>query len=74
MVQPSLSTEFNCQVLQWDGITAPMKEPIGILGKTYLTSRKMRKVIMKTAEKFFTREATERLVRILVSTNAKADL
>ena len=45
-----------------------MKEPIGIIGQSDLTSHEMRKMEMQTAEPASTREAAERLVRILDST------
>ena len=52
----------------------PMKYPSGMLGKKDLTSHDMRKVVMQTSEPVSTREATERLVKILDSTYAKDDL
>ena len=33
MVQLDLSAEFKRQVLQWYGVTLPMKEPSGMIGK-----------------------------------------
>ena len=51
-----------------------MKEPGGLLGQTDLTSSKICKVVMQTAEPVSTREATERLVKILDSIYANADL
>ena len=72
MVQLFLSAIFKHQVLQWDGVTVPMKEPSGLLGKSDLTSRKMCKVVMHTTEPVSTREATERLVKILNITYAKS--
>ena len=48
-----------------------MKEPNGLLGKSYLTSRKMHKVVMQIAEPTSTREANEILVKIIDSTYAK---
>ena len=50
-----------------------MKEPIGMIGKSDLTSHEMSKVAMQTAEPASTRASTERLVRILDSTYAKAN-
>ena len=52
----------------------PMKYPSGMLGKKYLTSHDMRKLVMQTSEPVSTREATEMLVKILNSTYAKAEL
>ena len=51
-----------------------MKEPIGMIGQTDLNSHDMREVVMNTAKPVSTREATERLVKILYSTYAKAYL
>ena len=65
MVQLGLLSDFKHQVLQCGGLTVPMKEPISLLGKKYLTSFDMREVIIKTAEPVSTRVATERLVKIL---------
>ena len=73
MVQLVLLVDFKCKVLQQDGITVPMKEPIDMIGKSDLTSHEMSKVDMQTAESAFTREATERLVRILDSTYKRAN-
>ena len=39
MLQLGLLSEFKHQVLQWDGVTVPMKEPSGLLGKSYFNSR-----------------------------------
>ena len=74
MVQLGLLANFKNQVFQWDGATVPMKEPRGLLGKSYLTSRDMREVVMHTEKLYSTREATEILVQILDSTYVKADL
>ena len=48
MVQLGISADLKHKFLQWDSDTVPTKEPRSMLGKTYLTSRKMRKVAMKT--------------------------
>ena len=74
MVQKVILANFKSQVLQWDGVKVPTKESIGLLGKNYLTSCKICKVIMQTAEPVYTREATDRLAKILDSTYAKAYL
>ena len=42
-----------------------MKEPIGLLGKSDLTSCDMCKVVIQTAEPVSKREATDRLVKSL---------
>ena len=46
MVHLGLPYDFKCQVLQWDGLTVTMKEPIGLLGQTYQTSHEMCEVLM----------------------------
>ena len=48
MVQLGPLADFKRQVLQWDGVKVTMKEPIGLLGKSYLTIQEMRKVIIQT--------------------------
>ena len=35
MVQLGLLDDFKHQVLKWDGVTVPMEETSGILGKSY---------------------------------------
>ena len=49
MVQLGLLDEFKSQVLQWDGDTVPMKDPIGLLGQIYLVSCEMSEVEIQTA-------------------------
>ena len=55
MVQLDFSADFKSQVLRWYGAIVPMKEPIGLIGKTYLTSRVMCEVEIQTAEPVSTR-------------------
>ena len=74
MVQLGLTDDFNRQVLQCDGATVHLKEPRNLIGRSDLTKREMRDVVMQIAEPASTREATERMVKILDSTYAKADL
>ena len=74
MAQLGLRANFECQVLQWDVATVHMKESSGLLGKSDLNKSKMREVLMKTADPASTIEATERMVKNLNSTYAKADL
>ena len=74
MVQIGLTADFKRQVLQWGGATVNMKEPRNLLGQFYLTKREMREVIMQTPELASTRDATERMVKILDSIYAKSDL
>ena len=45
MIQLGLSSDFKCQVLQWGGVTVPVKEPIVLIGKSYLTSHDILKVV-----------------------------
>ena len=74
MVHIGLLANFKHQVLHWDVATIPMKEPSVMLGQTDLTSRKMRKVVIQTKEPVSTREATDRMVKILDINYAKADI
>ena len=74
ITQLGLTTKFKCQILQWDGATVPMKEPIGLLWKSDLNKRNMHGVVMQTAEPASTRKATDRLVKILGSYYLKAEL
>ena len=39
MVQIGLMADFKRQVLQWDGATVYINEPISLLGKSNLTKR-----------------------------------
>ena len=71
MVQLGLTDDFKRQVLQWDGTTVHMEESRNLLGQYSLTKREMHEVVMQTAEPASTREATERMVKILNSTYAK---
>ena len=74
MVQLGLTANFKHQVLQWDGTTVHMNESRNFLGQPDLTKREMREVVMHTKEPAYTREATEKMVEIIYSTYAKADL
>ena len=74
MVHLGPTTDFKRQVLQWDGANLHMKEPSSLLGQSDLTKREMSEVVMQTAEPDSTREATERMVKILDSIYVKADL
>ena len=74
MVHLGISDKFKNQVLQRGGAISPMKQPSGIIGQTDLTSCEMFEVAIQTAEPDSNREANERLVKILDSTYAKADL
>ena len=65
MVKIGLTVNLKRQFPQWDGVTLSMKEPSGLLGQSYLTSREMRVVVMQTVEQASTREATEILLKIL---------
>ena len=74
LVQLGIFANFEHRFLQFGVFIVPMKEPSGMLWKIYLTSLDMHKMEMQTAEPFSTKEFTERLVKILGSTYAKADL
>ena len=69
MVQLGLTSYFKRQVIKWYSNTLHMKKPSGIIGKS-----EMLQVFMQTADPASTREATDRLVKILEITYAKADL
>ena len=58
MVQLGLTANFKRQFLQWYGDTIHMKEPSGLLGKSDLTKREMREVVIQTVEPDSTQEAT----------------
>ena len=74
MIQLGLTVDFKRQVFQWYGTIVHMKEPSGLLGQSDLNKREMRKVVTKTAEPAFTREATEWTVKSIDMTYAKADI
>ena len=74
MVQLGLMADLKRQVLQCDGAAVHMKDPRSFLGKSNLTKRDMREVVMQTAEPASTREANEGMVKTLDSIYAKADL
>ena len=74
MVQLGLTAKFKRQVLQWDGATVHMKEPIVLIGKSNLTKRKICEVVIQTTEPASTREASDQMVKILNGTYEKADL
>ena len=63
-VQIGCSTDFKRQVFKWGGATVPIKEIIGLISKTDITSREMHAVEMHNSEPVSTREATEGLVKI----------
>ena len=46
MVQLGLPDNLKCQVLQWGGVTVPMKQNISLLGQTDITSCEMHKLVM----------------------------
>ena len=58
MLQLCFSADFKHQVLQWGDDTVTMKEPIGMLGQTYLTIHEMHEVAIQTAEPVSTRGYT----------------
>ena len=58
MVQLDLTANFKHQILLWDGATVPTKELTILLGKSYLSKRKMRKMVMNTTEPASTRGST----------------
>ena len=74
MVLLGLLADLKRQFLQWYGVTVPMKEPNSLLGGSDLTSREMHEVVMQTEEPTSTREANDKLLKILYSAYEKADL
>ena len=50
MVQLGIMADFKRQCFQWYGATLLMKDHRNFLGKSVLTKRKMREVVMQTAE------------------------
>ena len=74
MVQLGLTADFKRQVLQWDGATINMKGPRSLLGKSDLTKREMREVVMLPVEPTSTKEGTEHMVKILNSTYVEVNL
>ena len=72
MVRLGLPDDLQHKLLQRDGVTVPTKEHSGLIGKYELTSREIPEVAMQTAEPDSAREATERLLKILNNTYAKA--
>ena len=50
MVQLGPLAYFKRQVLQWGGVTVPMKKNSSLLRQADLTRCDMRKVVMNTAE------------------------
>ena len=74
MLQIALKAGFKRQVLQLDGAPVHMKETSSLLGKSDLTKREMREVVVYTAEPASTREAIELMVKILDINYAKAYL
>ena len=74
MVQLGLPSKLKRQSPQGGSVTIPMKEPGGIQGKPDLTSHEMSEVAIQTAKPVSTREDTERLVKLIDCTYAKADL
>ena len=49
-----------------------MKEPSGLLGQTYITSRDIREAVIQTAEIVSMREATDIFVKTLNGTYVKS--
>ena len=55
MAQLGLLSDFIIVVLQQDGATATMKEPIGLIEQTNPTSSEMRELVMQTSEPVYNR-------------------
>ena len=74
IMQIGLLDDFKHQVIQQDFVIVPMKEPIGLLCQTDLTSCEIREVVIQTEEPVSTREDTQRLVKVLNGTYVKSYL
>ena len=74
MAQLGLQAYFEHQVIQLYGDTATIKNPSGMLGKTYPKSLDMRQLAMKTVEPVYTSESTDSMVIIIDSNYVNADL
>ena len=55
MAQLGLKANLGRQFMKWDDNLVPMKEPGIFIGKTKLTQRETRKVVMQTSEPASTR-------------------
>ena len=74
MVQLGLTVNFKLQVLQWYGATVHMNYPSNFLGQSDLTKGDMRELVMQSEEPVSTREATERMVKVLDITYVKEEI
>ena len=59
---------FNHNLLKWDEDVVLMKEPGHFLGKPYLSKKDMQEVQINTVYPGFTKESTDRIIKILHST------
>ena len=64
MVRLVMVEYFKQQVLKWDDSEVTIKETVILIVQTYLTSRKMREVEMKTEEPYSTKESTEMMEKL----------
>ena len=71
MIKFVLKADFGCQILEWDKNVVSIKDPDNFTGQTKLTKRNMGEVFIRTKEPDFTRQATERVVKVLAITYAK---
>ena len=74
MVKLFLTDDFKRQFLQWDGATLPMEKPIGLLGNSDLSKRKICEVVKQTSEPAYPIDANCRLVKIIGFKYANEDL
>ena len=72
MVKSGLKDDFGHQILEWDETVIHIKYPEMFLGQPDLNKNEILEVVMHTTQQASTRESTERLVKILGSTYAKA--
>ena len=74
MVKLGLITDYERKVLMWDGVSVPMRSVYHTDSKPTFSRAEIKQIMTQTAEPIATREATERIVRILDSKYEKADL
>ena len=63
IVQLGLSANFKFKVLQLDGATVHIKEPIRLLGQSNIIKCEMREGVMQTLEPASTQEDTEKWLK-----------
>jgi hypothetical protein len=74
MVKLGLITDYKRKVLIWDEVSVPMRSLYHTDSKPTFSRAEIKQIMTQTAEPIATKEATERIVRILDSKYEKADL